>query len=66
MQWIIGHRPEHVVSRCYLYRYWSLVDSLYWDVESTLELDFKEANTPMGHSGPYSWLIYLIGTDYEG
>ena len=47
-------------------RYWSSVDSLQWDVESTLELDSKGANIPMGPNGPCSELIYFIGMGYEG
>ena len=45
---------------------WSSVDSLQWDIESTLELDSKEANTPMGPSGPHFELIYLVDMDYKG
>ena len=45
--------------------YWSLVDSLQWDVESTLELDSKGASIPIGPSGPYFELIYLVGMGYE-
>ena len=36
------------------------------DVESTLELDSKEASIPMGPNGPRSKFIYLVGMDYEG
>ena len=32
--------------------YWSLVDSLWWNVESTLKLDYEGASTPMGSNGP--------------
>ena len=46
--------------------YWSPTDSLQWDVESILELDFKEASTLMGLSDPRSKIIYLVSTDYEG
>ena len=46
--------------------YWSLVDSLWWDVESSLELDFEGANIPMGLSSPHFEPIYLVGTSYEG
>ena len=46
--------------------YWILVDSLQWDVESTLELDSKRASIPIGPNGPYFELIYLVGTNYEG
>ena len=46
--------------------YQSLVDSLQWDVESTLELDYEGANIPIGPNGPRSKLIYLVGMGYEG
>ena len=46
--------------------YRSSVDSLQWDVESTLELDSKGTNIPMRPSGPYSELIDLVGIGYEG
>ena len=46
--------------------YLSSVDSLQWDVESTLELDYERTGISMGPSGPYFELIYLVGTDYEG
>nr|CAN78344.1 hypothetical protein VITISV_026337 [Vitis vinifera] len=42
------------------------IDSLQWDLESTLELDSERANIPMGPYGPRYELIYLVGTDYEG
>ena len=29
-------------------------------------MDSEGASTPMGHSGPRSELIYLVGMDYEG
>ena len=46
--------------------YWSSVDYLLWDVESTLELDYEGANILMGLIGPHSKLIYLVGMGYEG
>ena len=46
--------------------YWILVDSLQWDVESTLELDSKGASIPIGPNGPCSKLIYLVCMGYEG
>ena len=46
--------------------YKSSIDSLQWDVESTLELDYEGASIPMGSSGPYYELIYLVGMGYEG
>ena len=45
--------------------YWSLVDSLQWDIKSTLELEYEGTNIPTSHSGPHSMLIYLVDTDYE-
>ena len=46
--------------------YWNSINYLWWDVESTLELNYEKSNTPMGLSGPHSKLIYLFGTNYEG
>ena len=46
--------------------YQSSVDSLQWDVESTLELDSDGASIPMGPSGPRSELINLVGIGYKG
>ena len=46
--------------------YWSSIDSLQWDVESTLELDFEGISIPMDPNGPHFELIYLIGMGYEG
>ena len=45
--------------------YWSSVNSLQWDIESTLELDSKESNIPKSLNGPRSELIYLVGMGYE-
>ena len=65
MQLIVGHGPDHLVSRCYLYRYQSLVDSLQLDVESAQELDFEGTSTPMSLNGPHFELVYFIDIDYE-
>ena len=46
--------------------YWGSVDSLQWDVESTLELDYEGTSILMGPSGPHFELIYLVSTNYEG
>ena len=46
--------------------YWSLVDFLQQNVESTLELDFEGTNIRMSPNGPYFELIYLVGIGYEG
>ena len=46
--------------------YQSSIDSLQWDVESTLKLDFEGASIPMGPNGPYFELTYLVGMGYEG
>ena len=66
MQWIVGHEPEHLVSSCNLHRYWSVIDSLQWNVESISKFDFEGANTLMGPSGPYFELIFLGDIVYEG
>ena len=34
--------------------------------KSTSELDSERASTPMGSSGPYSELVYLVEMDYKG
>ena len=47
-------------------RYQSLVDSLQWNVESTLELDSEGASIPISPNSPRSQLIYLVGMGYEG
>ena len=65
MQQIIGHRLEFCLIVIYI-GYQSTIDSLQWNVESTLELDSKGANTPMGPNGPHSKLKYLVGMGYEG
>ena len=64
MPWIVCHRPKLRLIFIYL-GYQSTIDSFQWYVESTLELDFEGVNTPMGPSGPYSKLIYLVGMCYE-
>ena len=46
--------------------YWSTVDSLEWDVESILELDYEGSGTPMGLNGLQSKLIFLDSTVYKG
>ena len=45
--------------------YWRFVDSLLWDVESTLKFDYKGVNIPMGPNGTRFELICLVGMDYE-
>ena len=57
MQQIVDHKPEHLSLIVIYIGYWSVVDSLQWDIESILEFDYKGANTPIGHSGPHSELI---------
>ena len=47
-------------------RYQSSFDSLQWDFESNLELDYEGASISIGPSDPHSKLMYLIGMDYEG
>ena len=46
--------------------YYSVIDSLQWDVGSPLKLDFEEANTLMGPNGHRFGLIYHDDTGYEG
>ena len=46
--------------------YQGSIDSLQWDVESNLELDYEGTDILMGPSGPRFELIYLVGTNYEG
>ena len=46
--------------------YWGSVDSLQWDVESTLEMDYEGTSILMGPSGPRFELLYLVGMGYEG
>ena len=64
MQWIEGHRPEFRLVVIYI-GYQSAVNSFQWNVESTLELDFEGASTPMGFSGPRFELIYYDDIVYE-
>ena len=64
MQWIVGHGPEFCLVVIYI-RYWSVVDSLQWNVESNLELDFEGVSTFMSFSGLDSKLIYYDDTIYE-
>ena len=47
-------------------RYWSAIDSLQWDVESTLEFDYERSSIPIGLSGPRFELIFFYGMVYEG
>ena len=65
MQWIVGHKPKLHLIIIYI-EYWSADDSLQWNVESTLELNFEEDSTPMGSSCPRSKLICHDDMDYEG
>ena len=65
MQWIVGHGPEHLVSRYNIHRVLSIVDS-QWDVELISKFNSKEANTLMGPNGPRSKLIFFDDMIYEG
>ena len=65
MQWVIGHEPEFFLIVIYI-KYWSVVDSLQWDVESTLKLDSKGTSTLNGPNGPLFELINPDGTYYKG
>ena len=64
MQWIIG-QGLGICLVIYI-GYWSAVDSPQWNIESTLELDFEEANTPMGPNSLFFELIYHDGIVYKG
>ena len=46
--------------------YWSVIDSLWWDVESILEFDYEGASTPTGPNGPRFELIFFDDMIYEG
>ena len=65
MKWVVGHRLELCLVVIYM-RNWSVVDSFQQNVESTLELDYERANTPIGPNSPHSELIYHDDTIYEG
>ena len=65
MQWIISHRLKLCLVVIYI-RYWSAIDSLQWNVASTLELDYEGASTLIDPNGPYFELIYHDSTVYEG
>ena len=65
MQQMVNHRPKlHLVV---IYRgHWSAIDYLQWNVESTLELDYERASTPMGSNGPRFELICHDDMVFEG
>ena len=65
MQWIVDHEPKLRLIVIYI-GYWSAIDYLQWNVESTLELDFEGANTTMGPNFLRFDLIYHDDTIYEG
>ena len=65
MQWIIGHRHEPRLVVIYI-GYWSVVDSLQWNVKSTSISNFEGANTHLAPSGLCSKLIYHNDMIYEG
>ena len=65
MQWIVGHRPKLRLIVIYI-GYWSAIDYLQWNVESTSKLDYKGVNIPMGPTNPHSKLTYYDDTIYEG
>ena len=67
MQWIVGHGPENLGCLVVIYiGYWSVIDSLQWNVESILEFDSEGASTPMGPNGPHYELIFLDDMIYGG
>ena len=55
-----------VLSYCYLHNVYSVVDSLYQDVESISELDFEGIDNPIGLNGLHFKLVYPNDTSYEG
>ena len=65
MQWMVGHGLEFHFIIIYI-GYQSAIDSLQWDIESNLELDFEGANASMGLNGLCFELIYHVGMIYEG
>ena len=65
MQWIVGYGPELHLVVIYI-GYWSVVDFLQWNVESTSKLNSKKASTPVVPNGSCSKLIYHDDTFYEG
>ena len=58
MKWITGYKPNHLMSYCYLHRYWSEVDSLKWDVNWILR-------KPVLSYGSQWSLSYLVSISYE-
>ena len=46
--------------------YWSVIDSLQWDIESISEFDYKGVGTPMGLSSPRFELIFFDDMIDEG
>ena len=64
MRWIVGYRPKLCLFIIYI-GYWSAIDFLQWDVESTSKLDCKGDNTPMDASSLHSKLIYHDDMVYE-
>ena len=64
MKWIVGHVLQFTLIVIYI-RYYNVVDSLYQDVESTLELDYIGVNTPKSPSSPHFELIYHDDMVYE-
>ena len=65
MQQRVGHGPKFRLIVIYI-GYWSAIDYLQWNVESTLELDYKEVSTPIGPNGHRFELIYHDDMVYEG
>ena len=59
MRWIVGYKLKLCLVIIYI-GYWSVVNSLLWNVESTLELDYERTSTPMGPNGSHSEFIYHV------
>ena len=65
MQWIMGRGLKLCLIAIYI-EYYSEVDSLQWNIESTSELDYERANTPTSPNCPHSELIYNDDIVYRG
>ena len=65
MQWIKGHKLKFCLIVIYI-GYWSVIDSLQQNVESTLELDYERISTLMDPNGLHFELIYHDDMVYDG
>ena len=62
---VVGHEPELHLIVIYI-GYWGIVDSLQWDIESTLELEYEGVGIPMSPNSPCFDLICHVVMVYEG